>query len=399
MDLVGFGIIIPIQPFFAETLGAKPTVVTLLGASFSLMQFLFSPVWGRLSDRFGRRGIMLTSIAFTALGYFIFGSAKTLGMLFFARMLAGFGSANLGTAQAIIADITSHENRAKGMGLIGAAFGLGFIFGPAIGGFVSHFYGLSAPAYAAAALSSLNLVSAFLFLPETHDKSKAVLSRFSWLPISIPSLESANRHPNVGRLFSIFLMWTVAFSMMEQVLGLFVEAVWVKGSALSGELSAQKSAAMTASILMVVGITATIVQGGLIGKLATRFGEKKLLISGTFIVASVLLLLPFVAMMGWYGVFLASFALMAVGTGITNPSLSSLLSQAAPMAEQGTILGMGQAFSALGRVIGPTMAGYLFELKIGVPFWAGAVLTFIACLSASRLPYVRRRSTGATRPH
>ena len=141
LDLVGFGIIIPIQPFYAEKLGASPTVITLLGASFSLMQFLFGSFWGRLSDRIGRRPVMLLSIACSSIGYAIFGAAESLPILFLARMLAGFGSANIGAAQAIIADCTPPESRAKGMGLIGAAFGLGFIFGPAMGGF----FGQSTP--------------------------------------------------------------------------------------------------------------------------------------------------------------------------------------------------------------------------------------------------------------
>ena len=201
LDLVGFGIIIPIQPFYAEKLGASATTVTLLGASFSLMQFVFGSFWGRLSDRIGRRPVMLLSIACSSLGYLIFGFAESLTVLFLARMLAGFGSANIGTAQAIIADSTPPESRAKGMGLIGAAFGLGFILGPALGGFFSQF-ALSFPAFVASGLGAFNFVFALTSLPETCPQKTGVSTEkrevhrpgFSW-----SALKHAARHPNVGR--------------------------------------------------------------------------------------------------------------------------------------------------------------------------------------------------------
>jgi len=169
LDLLGFGIIIPIQPFFTQSLGASPTIITLLAASYSLMQFVFAPVWGSLSDRWGRRPIMLFSIAIASIGYFIFASAESLWVLFFSRMLSGFGNANLGTAQAIISDSTTGEDRAKGMGLIGAAFGLGFIFGPAIGAFLSQISPRT-PLYFAGVLSAFNFVLTYLILPETRKK-------------------------------------------------------------------------------------------------------------------------------------------------------------------------------------------------------------------------------------
>lgn len=386
LDLLGFGIIIPIQPFFAETLGAAPAMITLLGASFSLMQFLFAPFWGRLSDRIGRRPVMLISTAMSAVGYLIFGFAGTLEMLFFARMLAGFGSANIGTAQAIIADSTTPETRAKGMGLIGAAFGLGFIFGPAMGGLFGQF-GLSTPAFLAAGLCALNCLFAYLYLPETCDPSKRKNESLFHFGFSWPAIRHAARNPNVGQLFCLYLVWTVAFSLMEQVLGLFIQATWVKvdvGRHLS-ETSAKEAAALTAWVLIVIGVTATVIQGGLIGRLVKRYGERRLLMVGTWLVGTTLLLIPFIGMLGVFGFLLLNAVAMAIGTGITNPSLSSLLSQSAEKHEQGGTLGIGQSLGALGRVIGPAMSGALFQLSHGLPFWVGAGLMFVCSLIALSL--------------
>jgi len=386
LDLVGFGIIIPIQPFYAEKLGATPTMVTLLGASFSLMQFLFGSFWGRLSDRIGRRPVMLLSIGCASLGYLIFGFAESLKVLFLARMLAGFGSANIGAAQAIIADSTPPESRAKGMGIIGAAFGLGFILGPAMGGFFGQI-SLSLPAFVASGLGLFNFIFAMINLPETCPQKVGGVQKtaqvhrpgFSW-----SALKHAARHPNVAQLFLVYLLYISAFSMMEQVLGLFIEATWhpaVSGAA--SAVRAKQSAAETAYVLIMVGVTATIVQGGLIGRLAKKFGERRLLITGISVVGSSLALVPLVGQTGTYSFMLVWAVFSAIGSGLTNPSLSSLLSQSVDKDEQGGVLGMGQSLAALGRVVGPSLAGVLFEKGIALPFWIGSGIVFIACLVAT----------------
>lgn len=388
LDLVGFGIIIPIQPFYAEKLGASATTVTLLGASFSLMQFVFGSFWGRLSDRIGRRPVMLLSIACSSIGYLIFGFAESLTILFLARMLAGFGSANIGTAQAIIADSTPPESRAKGMGLIGAAFGLGFILGPALGGFFSQF-ALSYPAFVASALGAFNFFFALTSLPETCPQKlgeptpNQIAHRpgFSW-----SALKHAARHPNVGRLFLVYFLYISAFSMMEQVLGLFIEATWhplLPGVDMA--IRAKQSAAETAYVLIMVGITATIVQGGLIGKLAKKFGERRLLVVGISFVGTALFLVPLVGKFGVYRWMLGWAVFSAIGSGLTNPSLSSLLSQSVDRDEQGGVLGIGQSLAALGRVIGPSMAGMLFEHGIALPFWIGSFVVFLSVIVATSL--------------
>jgi MFS family permease len=389
LDMIGFGILIPIQPFYAEMYGARPATVTLLSACFSLVQFLFAPFLGRVSDSVGRRPIMLLTIAVNAVGYALFGLAQSLPMLFAARMISGFGSANLGTAQAIIADTTTAEGRAKGMGLLGAAFGLGFIFGPAIGGFCGQ-YGLAVPAFVAAAFSTVNLIFAYLKLPETRPReadagqARPAGAHKAFLGLSPEALREALKLRNVPQILWLYLIGTLAFSQMEQVLGLFIEHVWIAPQGSAAE-QLRRAAALTSYFLVVVGITATIVQGALIGWLARRFGERRLILVGTVLLAVSLGALPLVGSLGDFGLFLGLAPVMAFGAGLTNPSLPSLLSQSVEDDAYGGILGLGHSLSALGRVIGPFFAGMLFELEAAVPFWTGAILMTSCTLMALTL--------------
>jgi multidrug resistance protein len=385
LDLLGFGIIIPIQPFYAEHFGASPTMVTLLGGSYSLMQFLFAPFWGSLSDRFGRRPILLSSICISAIGYLTFGLAESLGGLFAARMISGFGNANLVVAQAVIADTTTPENRSRGMGMIGAAFGLGFILGPAFGGFLGQ-YGLAVPAYGAAALGAMNLILAIFLLPETNenkDKDAPVL----WNPLR--RLSGLSLGGDAGRLVVILLVLTTGFSMMEQTLGLFIENVWVHGGNAAAEAPTtegfKRAAALTSYLLVAIGIASTIVQGGLIGRLTDRFGELRLSRVGLLMVAVTLFLHPLVGATGSFPMLFPVAILMAVGTGLCTPSVNSLLSKTAAMDAQGQRLGAGQSASALGRVLAPLTAGWLFEQSINLPFFVGGSLVLVAFFLATRL--------------
>jgi len=373
LDLVGFGILIPIQPFFAERLGASPSVVTLLGASYSLMQFLFTPFWGRLSDRIGRRPVMLASTFISSLGYLGFALSDELWMLFACRMFSGFGAANIAAAQAIIADCTPPEGRAKGMGLVGAAFGLGFIFGPALGGLLVP-QGLSAPSFAAAALCGLNFVLALVWLPETRRRNTTAVS------VSWSGLVGAARRPGVGGLLALFLTYTVGFSLMEQVLGLFIEHHWFPAG--PGESAAR----LTAHVLILVGVTATIVQGGLIGRFVAAFGERALVVAGGIVIAGSFLGL---VVAGRAGSQMALFVVacgMALGTGLVNPSLAGLLSRSVGGDDQGGTLGLGQSLGALGRALGPSFAGLLFERNPALPLLVGAAILVACSGMAVRLP-------------
>ena len=327
LDLLGFGILIPIRPFYAESFGASPMMVTWLGGAYSLMQFLFVPFWGRLSDRIGRRPVILTSIVFGAAGYVLFGLAGSLGVLFASRMLAGFGNANLAAAQAVIADTTTPENRAKGMGMLGAAFGLGFLFGPAIGGITGQI-SPQTPAFIAAGLGALNWILAWRFLPETRvrrDDAPTV----GRTPLRMELLRRAFTVENVATLLLLSLIATTAFSLMEQVLGLYIERTWVPeaiipdGAVATGQhLAGHKRAALlTAYFLIVVGVAAVIVQGMLIGKLTRRFGEKRLALAGSFVLVVGLGAIPAIGPSQPFATMFIIAGLLAIGSGLTNPTL------------------------------------------------------------------------------
>lgn len=394
LDLLGFGLIIPIQPFYAEGFGASPTVVTLLGAAYSLMQFIFVPFWGRLSDRIGRRPVILSSVILGGIGHLLFGLAGSLPMLFGARLLAGFGNANIATVQALIADSTTGAERTRGMGMIGAAFGLGFIVGPAVGGVLVR-WGLEAPAYAAAALALVNFGMAFFMLPETNTyrQNRGEARRKSLSPRQIFAL--ARTLPNVFVITALMLIWTTGFALFEQSLSLYIEHVWVQippelmleaqraGAEAVAALRSEylrKAAGHAAMVLVSIGASAAIVQGLLIGRLSARFGERRLVRFGLPILAFGMLAILAVGRVGYFPAIFPFAMLLAVGTGFTSPSLMSLLSQASPPNVQGSLLGIGQSAGSLGRVIGPSLSGFLFERNVELPAIVGASVLLVGFL-------------------
>jgi multidrug resistance protein len=378
LDLLGFGIVIPVNSFYVQSLGASPSVIALLSASYSLMQFIFAPFWGRLSDKIGRRPVILISVAASCAGHLIFGLSSTLFTIFAARILAGFGNANIGTAQAIISDVTTPENRAKGMGLIGAAFGLGFLLGPAIGGVAGQF-SPQAPALTAAVLAAINFFIAYFLLPETRVEN-ADQSGQHRRTFSLKALKDAMSISNVGTVLKISFLSAFAFSMFEVIVGLLMERSFLP---LEGRETAQhiaQAAKLTAWFLVAVGITAVIVQGGLIGRLTKRFGEKYLFQVGLVLMSISIAAIPILAKTGIYNWMLVIAAVLAAGTGVFNPSQSSIVSRASPADQQGGILGLNHSMSALGRVAGPAISGVLFEKNIGLPFFTAAGILLVAFL-------------------
>lgn len=360
LDLVGFGIVIPLLSFYAETHGATPLQVTLLMASYSLAQFLMAPVWGALSDRFGRRPVLLFSIAATALGLAGFAAAASVPMLFLFRTLHGVATANISTAQAAVADVTPPEKRAMGMGLIGAAFGVGFTVGPVIGGELSA-YGMAVPIWAAAAMSALNFVLALFLLPETRKPGAAPSRTRSLNPARF--LEVA-RHPTVGLCVVLTFVLTFAFAMMESTFSLFAE----HGRGLD--------APTIGRMFGVAGLVMIFIQGGLIGPLVRALGERALIPAGILVLSVALALLPFAPPIA---PMLLIFVAIAIGQGVTGPSLQGLISRGAREDEQGFVLGTNQSMSALARALGPLIGGLAFtHIAEGAPFWLSAAVVALA---------------------
>lgn len=384
LDLLGFGIIIPIQPFYAKSFGASATVVTLLGASYSAMQFFFSPFWGGLSDKIGRRPIILFSIVISAIGHFMFAMASSLGglgVLFAARMLAGFGNANIGTAQAIIADVTTAENRSTGMALIGVAFGLGFLFGPAVGGYLG---GISPamPFWVAGGLSVANWFFALFFLKETKTADSTHKAR----PIfDVELFKRSKQYQNVSSVLWITLIYTTAFALMEQAIALYIEHIWITDTTLSMKDRIEAAGWKTANYLVIVGVTAIVVQGGLVRPLTKKFGEVWMTRVGIGFVVAAIGLIPILGDTANFMLFCVTAIIMAFGTGLLNPAKSALISRGAPDDEQGAVLGLNQSFAAMGRMLGPVFSGMLFEWFVGAPFFSAAGLLLIASIVALQL--------------
>ena len=373
LDLVGFGLVIPLLPYYAETYGASLAQVAWLMASYSLAQFLFAPVWGSLSDRYGRRPILLVSIAMGACMLAGFAWANTLWLLFLFRTLHGIFAANISTAQAYIADITTPENRAKGMGLIGAAFGLGFTLGPWIGGELSVF-GLSTPIWGAAGLSALN----FLLATVTLKESLHAESRGRPRPRNPRVLLEMLRHPTLGKALTQSFIVTLAFAMMESTFALYEEHVY--------ELTAQD----VGRLLGLMGLVMVLIQGGLIGRLVKRFGEGGLIcvgIPGLGIAIGAIAFAPPGAALS------CVCALLAICHGITLPSLHAVISKSSAADKQGIVLGTNHSLAALARAIGPVIGGTLISLSLPLPLLASGAVLVLAGLLA------RAATTSAPEPH
>jgi MFS transporter, DHA1 family, tetracycline resistance protein len=361
VDLVGFGLVIPLLPYYAVRFGASPPEVTSLMAVYSLMAMFSSPLWGRLSDRVGRRPVLMASLVGSAAAYVWFGFAQALWMLFAARAIAGAGAGNIAAAQAYIADVTTPENRAKGMGLIGAAFGLGFIIGPALGGWLAGadpaHADLSTPAWVAAGLSATALVGVLLLLKESLPPERRGAGDRSG---RLAAIAEALRRPVLSRLILTFFLVILAFSGMESTFALWAMRQFQWGPR------------QVAYVFAYVGLLSALLQGGLIGRLAARFGEDRLLVAGLVVIGGGLLVLPFPHELALLTVALTALAL---GMGLVQPSLNSLISRRAGSGEQGRVLGVSQSVASLARVLGPAIAGVLFAgLGRDSPFLWGAIL-------------------------
>ena len=371
VDLIGFGIVIPLLPFYAERFDASPFDVGVLVAVYSLMQFIFSPILGSLSDKYGRKPILLISIAGSAIGYLTIGLAGSLLMVFVGRIIGGITAGNLSTAQAYIADVTSRENRAKGMGLFGMAFGFGFIIGPALAAILGH-YGEEVPFFVAAGLATINTFLIFKFLPETisdaNRKEYQHKSRFREL------MDSFNQ-PRLAVINLQYFLLIVAFSMMTTAFPYFTK------------FNYGYTVIETGYLLAYVGFIAIIMQGMIFGRLANRFGESKLILVGCVLLVGSLAAVPFVTQesVGLIGILIGT-GLFAAGNSLASPSLTSLASKSASEAEQGRTMGVMQSGASLARVVGPAICGVLLNnannkvdaATIRQNFWTAAAIMLIA---------------------
>jgi MFS family permease len=380
IDLIGFGIVVPLVPIFSRHYGASGWVIGAIIASFSAMQFVFSPIWGRLSDRHGRRPILLISTAGSALSYVLFAVGSgfenhtaALWALLVARVFAGICGGNITVAQAYIADITPPENRSKRMGLIGMAFGLGFIFGPALSGIALKFFGATGPGWTAAALCAANFSLAFFILAESLKPDSSQAARRPHFAQWGHTLAQ----PKIGLLILIFFLATFAFSCFESTLPLLVSDNFNLGIA----VDETKPAMTVISLFVFCGIIGAVIQGGAIGRLVKMFGEPKLISLSLFLTGISLILLPYIkgdGQLKWLAVLhatdwpwikmLLALALLAIGTGLTRPPLFGLLSNLTPANEQGATIGVAQSAGSLARILGPLFAVILYLRVAPLPY-------------------------------
>ena len=372
VDLIGFGIVLPLLPVYSKDFGANGFVVGAIMASYSLMQFICAPMWGRLSDRVGRRPILLLSTAGAVGSYLLFAVASgmsgstALALLLISRLFAGACGANITVAQAYIADITPAENRSKRMGLIGMAFGLGFIFGPALGGLSYKLFGIAGPGWVAAALCALNFLVAFSILPESRTPGSAPTPERPHLDQWTHTLSQ----PQIGLLVAVFFLATFAFTCFETTLPLLVERTM--------HLNLKEQDRDKIGYLFAyAGVIGALVQGGAIGRLVRRFGERCLIAFSMALFAVSLAVLPFV---DTWGALLLALAGLSIGSSLTRPPLFGLISMLTPQHEQGATLGIAQSAGSLARIIGPIFAGTLFYQRPALPYLICAAIALLAAL-------------------
>ena len=361
LDMVGFGMVVPILGRYADRFGASGFEVGLLFTSFSIAQFFFAPIMGRLSDRIGRKPVIIISLLGTAVGSFVTGAAGTLWLLFLGRFLDGASGASVSVAQSAITDIAPPEQRARLLGMLGAAFGVGFVFGPAIGG-LAALGGPHVPFYVAGVFALCNAVAAFIRLPETNQnigKARDAVQfasrrrSFAWNKFTITALLSGT-----------------AFAGFEATFALF------------GERRFDLTEGSAAAVFLVVGVMLVVVQGGLIGPLTKAFGSQRLLVAGFGTLIAGFLVLSIAEV--WVVLFLA-LALLSLGQGLVTPSLTSVVADSATPDRRGEVLGVQQSAGALSRIIGPAIAGLLFDhAGVAWPYVVAAVLTGAALATVSR---------------
>ena len=388
IDLVGFGLILPLIPIYSDSFHASGFVIGAIISAYSLMQFIFAPVWGRLSDRVGRRPVLLASTSCACLSYIIFAigsglhnTTAALAVMFGSRLFAGVCGANITVAQAYIADITPPEKRSAKMGLVGMAFGLGFIIGPVLGALSSKYWGLTAPGWTAASLCAINFIWAFFRLAESWKPSEHTVIQRPHLQQWTHTLST----PRLNLLIVIFFLATFCFTCFESTIGLLVMKNF--------HIDTKKSLGTVSMLIAYCGVIGAGVQGGAVGKLVRKMGEPKLIAASLFMAALGIALLPF--MLSWTAL-LIGLGIFSIGSSLTRPPVFGMISMLAPANEQGATLGVTQGVGSLARIVGPIFAATLFESTASLPYLICGVLCFATSILA--LQYLTRVPLPAKAP-
>ena len=366
VDLLGFGIIIPLFPYLAVRLGATPEQITPILGVYSLCQFIAAPLWGRLSDRIGRRPVLMTSMLGAAVSYLILAYADSIAWLIVSRALGGFMAGSISAAMAYAADVTSDEDRARGLGTVGAAIGIGFMLGPAIGGLLAgenlEYASFELPALVAAAWSVLAFIAVLLSLPESHTAEHRAQHEHERGPRTAWR-EILNR-PALLMLIGAVLLVTIAHSMLESII-----AIWAMDRL-------QLGPRRLGLFLLLMGALVVLMQGGAAGRLVRTFGEKRVAVAG---VTSYALGLALLAFADDVDVMIGGGILCGLGLGAYLPSLSSLASKQADPSERGVVMGTYQSATSLARIIGPMVSGSLYAaISFRAPFTAGILVALPA---------------------
>ena len=401
INLVGFGLVVPLLPFFARSLQAEPWQITLLFSAYSLGQFFAEPFWGRLSDRIGRKPVLLATLAANAAGYLLLAFAPNIWAAVLVRLFTGLGAGNISTVQGYIADVTPPERRAGRMGLIGAAFGLGFIVGPGMGGLLAQpqmgHVGYQLPIFAASGAAVLAALGVIFFLRESRARADPAAPR----PAFLSGLHFARADAVVSRVLIVSLIYLAGFSAMESAFGLWAENRYAW------------TAREVGLSFMIVGLVSAVNQGLLAGRLARRFGEARVLAAGMLLFGASLVL-QVMAPPAWFpagridlGLFVVPVSsgwiipvvmgIGACGMSLAMPNISALISRASPPDRQGAMLGLNMAAGSMARIFGPMVAGVLYSAAgADWPFLVGAALTVPAAVMAINAGRAaRRRATEA----
>jgi DHA1 family tetracycline resistance protein-like MFS transporter len=362
VDLIGFGIVVPILPFWSERFGANGLLLGLLVASHAAMQFLFAPRWGRLSDRIGRRPVMLITIAGTALSLLFLGLADSLAQIFLARLLSGIFGSNISVATAYLTDVTEEADRTRWMGMIGASFAVGFTLGPPIGGLLSR-AGHGVPMLVAAGMAALNFIWAAFQLREPTRRSERPVA-------NLTGRLDVLRDPVLGRICIVYFLFSMAVTQLETTFAFLMSHRF------------GYDALGVGFIMLAMAIVIGAIQGGGMKRLAARYHERRLILVGLSLMTVAFFSVPLPYSIG---LLMVPLAVAAVGRGISQPPMMSLVSLGADEGSRGIVMGVFQSCASAARVVGPLIAGALYDQDQAFPYWLAALLTAIAALTAIRI--------------